>query len=249
VVGTWVIIRGLAFMGDALAHGILPGVAVAFLLDVNLVLGAAVAAVVMIGAISLVHRTTRLSEDTAIGLLFVGMLALGVIVISRSGSFAVDLVAILFGDVLGTTTGDLVLQAVAAGLVIGGVVLFYRPLMALSFNEEKAQALGLRPRLAHLVMMTLITVAVVASFQAVGALLVFGLLIAPPATAVLIASRVPVVMAVAAAIGSFEVIAGLLISFHFDTAAGATMSGLAVAVFFAVLIVRKLVEMNARSVG
>jgi ABC-type Mn2+/Zn2+ transport system permease subunit len=234
VVGTWVILRRLAFMGDALAHGVLPGIAVAFLLDVNLVIGAAVAAVVMIGAISTVHRLTRLSEDTAIGLLCVGMLALGVIIMSRSGS-AVDLVAVLFGDVLGTTGGDLVLQGVAAGIAIAGVVAFYRPLMVLCFNEEKAEALGLYPGWAHLVMMGLITLAVVSSFQAVGALLVFGLLVAPPATAVLVARRVPTVMAAAAVIGTIEVAGGLLISYHFDTAAGATMSGLAVAVFFLVL--------------
>jgi ABC-type Mn2+/Zn2+ transport system permease subunit len=235
VVGTWVILRGLAFMGDALAHGVLPGIAVAVLLGLNPVAGAVVAAVVMVGAISLVHRTTRLSEDTAIGLLFVGMLALGVIIISRSGSFAVDLVAILFGDVLGTTGGDLVLQGVAAALALGGGILLYRPLLVLCFNEQKAATLGLRPRFAHLVMMGLITLAVVSSFQAVGALLVFGLLIAPPATAVLLARRVPTVMAMAAGLGILEVVAGLLISYHFDTAAGATMSGLAVVVFFLVL--------------
>ncbi|MFH1331627.1 MAG: zinc ABC transporter permease AztB [Actinomycetota bacterium] len=235
VVGTWVILRGLAFMGDALAHGVLPGIAVALLLDLNPVAGATVAALIMVGAISLVHRTTRLSEDTAIGLLFVGMLALGVIIISRSGSFAVDLVTILFGDVLGTSGGDLVLQGVAAVLALGGVALFYRPLLVLCFNEQKAATLGLHPRLAHLVMMGLITLAVVSSFQAVGALLVFGLLIAPPATAVLLARRVPTVMVVAAALGVVEVAAGLLISYHLDTAAGATMSGLAVAVFFGVL--------------
>lgn len=235
LVGTWVILRGLAFMGDALAHGVLPGIAVALLLGIHPMLGAAVAAVVMVGAISLVHRTTRLTEDTGIGLLFVGMLALGVIVISRSGSFAVDLVAILFGDVLGTSWGDLVIQGVAAVIAVGGVVLFYRPLLVLSFNEQKAATLGLRPRLAHLVMMGLITVAVVASFPTVGALLVFGLLIAPPATAVLVARRVPTVMVTASVLGTVEVTAGLLISFHFDTAAGATMSGLAVGVFFVVL--------------
>ena len=127
------------------------------------------------------------------------------------------------------------LQAVAAALALGGGTLLYRPLLVLCFNEQKAATLGLRPRLAHLVMMGLITLAVVSSFQAVGALLVFGLLIAPPATAVLLARRVPTVMAVAAALGIFEVVAGLLISYHFDTAAGATMSGLAVAVFFLVL--------------
>jgi manganese/iron transport system permease protein len=222
-------------MGDALAHGVLPGIAVAVLLDLNPVIGAAVAAVVMVGAISLVHRTTRLTEDTAIGLLFVGMLALGVIIISRSGSFAVDLVAILFGDVLGTTWGGLVLQGAAAVVALGGVALFYRPLLVLCFNEQKAATLGLRPRLAHLLMMGLITLAVVSSFQAVGALLVFGLLVAPPATAVLVARRVPTVMVVAAGLGIVEVAGGLLISYHFDTAAGATMSGLAVAVFFLVL--------------
>jgi ABC-type Mn2+/Zn2+ transport system permease subunit len=235
VVGTWVILRGLAFMGDALAHGVLPGVAVALLLGFNPIVGAVVAAAIMVGAISLVHRTTRLSEDTAIGLLFVGMLALGVIIISRSGSFAVDLATMLFGDVLGTTGGDLVLQGVVAAVALIGVILFYRPLLVLCFNEQKAATLGLRPRAAHLVMMGLITLAVVASFQAVGALLVFGLLIAPPATAVLITRRVPSVMAVAAGLGIVEVTAGLLISYHLDTAAGATMSGLSVAVFFLLL--------------
>jgi manganese/iron transport system permease protein len=239
VAGTWVVLRRLAFMGDALAHGIIPGIAAALLIGIDPVIGALGAAVVMIGAIALIHRTTRLGEDTAIGLLFVGMLALGVIVISRSHSFAVDLVAVLFGDVLGVSVGDLWLQVGAAVLVVAGVVLFYRPLLALAFNEQKAEALGMRPRLANLVMLGLITVAVVSSFRAVGALLVFGLLVAPPATAILIARRVPVVMAVAMLLGFTEVAFGLVISFHADTATGATVSGLAVAVFFVVLAVTR----------
>ncbi len=242
VVGTWVVLRGLSFMGDALAHGVVPGIAIAFLLDLNLVVGAAAAAVVMIGAISIIHRTTTLTEDTAIGLLFVGMLALGVILISRSGSFAVDLVTILFGDVLGTTTTDIAVQAVAAALAIGGVIVFYRPLLVLAFNEEKAEVLGLNPRLTHFVMMSLITLAVVTSFQTVGTLLVFGLLIAPPATASLVARRVPSMMATATLFGVVAVVAGLVISFHFDTAAGATMSGLAVALFFVTLAGRQTAQ-------
>jgi manganese/iron transport system permease protein len=242
VVGTWVVLRGLAFMGDALAHGVIPGVAIAFLLDVHLVVGAAVAAVVMIGAISLIHRTATLTEDTAIGLLFVGMLALGVILISRSGSFAVDLVAILFGDVLGTTAADIVVQGIAAAVVVGGVILFYRPLLVLAFNEEKAEVLGLKPRLTHFVMMSLITIAVVTSFQTVGTLLVFGLMIAPPATASLVARRVPLMMVTAIIAGVVSVVAGLVVSFHFDTAAGATMSGLAVALFFVTLGGRSLLS-------
>ena len=240
VVGTWVVLRGLAFMGDALAHGVLPGIAIAFLLDVNLVLGAAAAAVVMIGAISFIHRTTSLSEDTSIGLLFVGMLALGVIIMSRAQSFAVDLVGILFGQFLGTTATDVLVQAGAAVVALAGVTVFYRPLLALSFNEDKAEVLGLHPGRAHLVMMALITLAVVTSFQTVGSLLVFGLLIAPPATAALLVRRVPTMMVTAAALGSIEVFAGLLISYHLDTSPGATISGLSVAVFFATLAVVRI---------
>ena len=249
-IGTWVVLRGLSFMGDALAHGVVPGVAIAFLLDVHLALGAAVAAIVMIGAISLIHRTASLTEDTAIGLLFVGMLALGVIVISRSGSFAVDLVAILFGDVLGTTTFDVVVQAIAAVITITGVAVFYRPLLVLAFNEEKAEVLGLNPALTHFVMMSLITLAVVTSFQTVGTLLVFGLLVAPPATASLVVRRVPLMMVTAAGFGAVAAVAGLVISFHFDTSAGATMSGLAVALFFVTLAAKgAAARMRRRAAG
>ena len=240
VVGTWVVVRGMAFIGDALAHGVLPGIAIAFLLDVNLILGAAAASVFMILFISLIHRTTKLTEDTAIGLLFVGMLALGVIIVSRSGSFAVDLVSILFGDVLGITMSDVVVQAVAAVIAVAGVVVFHRPLMALSFNEEKALLLGMRPGLTHLVMMGLVTLAVVTSFRTVGTLLVFGLLIAPPATAALVARRVPMMMLTSVSFGVAAVVLGLFLSFHLDVAAGATMSGLAVVLFFATLAVTRL---------
>jgi len=237
-VGTWVVTRRLAFMGDALAHGVVPGIALALLVGFDPSLGAAAAAVVMITAIWLIHRTTGLGEDTAIGLLFVGMLALGVVIISRSGSFTVDLVAVLFGDLLGVGSGDLVLQTVAAAVAVAGVALFHRPLLALSFNEKKAEALGMRPRLANLILLGLVTVAVVSSFRAVGALLVFGLLVGPPATAMLLVRRVPSVMILAVVVGGVEVVAGLLVSFHFDTAAGATIALLSVAAFFGVMIWR-----------
>ncbi len=240
IVGTWVVLRGLAFMGDALAHGVVPGIAVAFLLGVSPVIGAIGAALFMILAISLIHRTTKLSEDTAIGLLFVGMLALGVIIISRSGSFVVDVVSILFGDVLGIGYSDIWVAAATAALVLLVVAIFYRPLIALSFNEEKAEVLGMAPRWAHFVMLTLVTVAIVASFQTVGALLVFGLLVAPPASAALITRRVPAMMGVAAGIGMVSVFTGLLLSFHFDTAGGATMSFIAVLIFFLVLGARSI---------
>ena len=160
--------------------------------------------------------------------------------ISRSGSFAVDLVGILFGDVLGTTTSDIVIQGVAAMVIIAGVIAFYRPLLVLAFNKQKAEVLGLNPGLTHLGMMGLITLAVVTSFQTVGTLLVFGLLVAPPATANLVARRVPLMMATSALAGGFSVVGGLVVSYHYDTSAGATMSGMAVVLFFLTLAAKGL---------
>ena len=240
LIGTWVVIRGLTFMGDALAHGVLPGIAVAFILGVNLTLGAAGGALVMVAGIALVHRKARLREDAGIGLLFVGMLALGVILISRLPSFTSDLSAFLFGDALGIQDGDLLIEAVAAALTLAGVTVFYRPFLVLSFNEAKAQLLGLRPGLAHVAMLTLLTIAVISSFRAVGTLLVFGLLVAPPSAASLISRRVPQMMLTAVLLGMVAVGAGLLISWHAGTAAGATMAGVSVAIFFLVLTGREL---------
>ena len=236
VVGTWVVLRGLAFMGDALAHGVLPGIALAFLWGFDITLGALVSAAIMVAGINLVNRRARLSEDTGIGLLFVGMLALGVIVISRARTFTTDLTGFLFGNVLGVTAGDVRLQVGAAALAVGACVVLYRPFLALAFNDDKAALLGLRPRLANIVLLGLVAVAVVSSFRSVGTLLVFGLLIAPPATASLLVRRVPTMMVTASAIGVASVTGGLILSYHYDTAAGATMAGLAVLVFFVVLL-------------
>jgi ABC-type Mn2+/Zn2+ transport system permease subunit len=235
VVGTWVVIRGMTFLGDALVHGVVPGVALAVILDFNVLVGAAVAAVVMIGGINLVHRQTTFSEDTSIGLLFAGMLGLGVILISRTSTYTGSLTSILFGDALGVTSGDLAVLAIvaAAAVVLSG--LFYRPFLVLSFNEQKAQLLGLRPNVAHVVLLGLVTAAIVGSFQTVGALLVFGLLVGPPATAALLVRRVPAMMAAAALIGVASVAVGLVISYHAATSGSATMAVVPVALFFLVL--------------
>jgi ABC-type Mn2+/Zn2+ transport system permease subunit len=192
-----------------------------------------------------VHRRARLAEDTGIGLLFVGMLAAGVIVISREDAYAGDLTAFLFGDVLGVRTGHLVVQAVIGAVTTVAVVVLYRPFLALSFNRDKAAALGMRPGLAHVAMLTLLALAVVASFRAVGTLLVFGLLVAPPATATLLVRRLPWVMVAGMLLGSLAVVVGLAVSYHADTAAGATVAGIAVAQFFVALGGREL--LTARS--
>jgi ABC-type Mn2+/Zn2+ transport system permease subunit len=240
LVGTWVVLRGLSFMGDALAHGVTPGIAVAFALGFNLTVGAILAAIVMVAGIDLVHRRARLREDVGIGLLFVGMLALGVIIMSRLPSFTGDLADILFGDTLAIGRNDVIFQGVATGITLVLVLVFYRPFLVLAFNESKARMFGLRPGLANAVMLALLTASIVTAFRTVGTLLVFALIVAPPATASLLVRRVPTMMAAASLLGVLAVAGGLLISWHADTAAGATIAGLSVALFFVVLAGRSV---------
>lgn len=238
LVGTWVVIRGMSFLGDALVHGVIPGIALAILFGFNVMIGAIGAALLMMGGITLVHRQTTFSEDTSIGLLFVGMLGLGVILISRTDSYTGSLNEILFGDALGVTSGDIWLLAALLGLTLVSSVLLFRHFMALAFNEQKAQLLGLRPRLAHAALLGLITLAIVGAFQTVGTLLVFGLLVGPPATAALLVRRVPAMMATAAAIGVLSVVVGLTVSYHANTSGSATMAVTPIVLFFLILAVR-----------
>lgn len=240
LVGTWVVLRGLAFLGDALAHGVIPGIALAVLWGFSPVVGALGAALVMSGAVTLVSSRSAVREDTGIGLLFVGMLSLGVIIVSRSESFTTDVTSLLFGDVLGVTADDIRGQAVAAAVVLVVIVLGHRPFLALTFNRDKAATLGMRPGLAQAALLAVLAVSIVASFQAIGTLLVFGLLVGPPATASLLVRRVPLMMVVSVAAGAVAVVVGLLVSYHHGTAGGATIAGVSVALFFVVLLVVEL---------
>jgi ABC-type Mn2+/Zn2+ transport system permease subunit len=235
-VGTWVVLRGMSFFGDALAHGVLPGIAVAFILGGNTTVGALVAAAVMVAGINVVRSHSPLPEDTGIGLLFVGMLALTVVLLSgQQAAYAGDLSRFLFGSVTGVDGADLVRQGIAAGITVVGVVVLHRALLVSTFDETQARLLGLRPRATHLALLALVAVAIVSAFEAVGSLLVFAFLVAPPATAALLVRRVPLIMATAVVLGSACCLVGLLISYHHDTAAGATMSLTSVLLFFAAL--------------
>jgi ABC-type Mn2+/Zn2+ transport system permease subunit len=247
LIGTWVVLRGMSFMGDALAHGVLPGIAVAYITGGNLLLGGAISAAFMIGGVTLASARSRLGEDVSIGLLFVGMLAAGVAIISKGGSYAGDLTTILFGEPLGVRPDDVRIAAVAAAVTLVITVLLYRPFLVLSFSRAKAQTLGLRPGLTHLVMLALIAGVVITSFRTVGTLLVFALLVAPPATAALVSRRVPVMMAVAVLVGSVAVVLGLVVSFHAATATGPTIAGLAVVNFFLVLAAVEVRDRLARA--
>lgn len=239
-VGTWLVLRGMSFFGDAFVHGIIPGIAVAVVFDVNPLIGAAVAALVMVAAIELVQRKTVLGEDTSIGLLFVGMLALGVVIISQLDSYSGSLTSILFGDALGVTWSGIVGQAVLLAVVVTVTVVLYRPLLALSLNRDKAELLGMRPGLAHAALLVLIALAVIGSYQSVGTLLVFGLLVGPPATASLLSRTVTQMIVVAALIGVLSVWLGLTISYHFGTAASATMALVPIVAFFIVLALKNI---------
>jgi manganese/iron transport system permease protein len=199
----------------------------------------------MVLAIEVVHRQTALSEDTSIGLLFVGMLALGVVIISRLDTYSGSLTSILFGDALGVTAGDLVGQAILAAIVIGVALALYRPLLALSFNAEKAELLGMKPKRAHAALMVLIAAAVIGSYQSVGTLLVFGLLVGPPAAASLLARTVPRMMLYATVIALFSVWLGLTLSYHLGTAGSATMALVPIVIFFIVLAVTRLAPRRA----
>jgi ABC-type Mn2+/Zn2+ transport system permease subunit len=239
-VGTWLVLRGMSFFGDAFVHGVVPGVAAALVLGQSPILGAALAAVVMVVAIEWVQRRTPLGVDTSIGLLFVGMLALGVVILSRLDSYAGSLTSILFGDALGVSWLDIESQLVVLTIVIGASLVLYRPLVALSLNRDKAQLLGMKPERTHIALLALIALAIIGSYQSVGTLLVLGLLIGPPAVASLLVRTIPRLMITAGIIGVLSVWAGLTLSYYLGTAGSATMALVPVVLFFIVMAIREL---------
>jgi len=240
ITGTWVVIRGMAFLGEAMAHGMLPGVATATLLGFPVIIGAAVSAIAMTIGVGVVGRRGKLSHDTSIGLLFVAMLAIGVMIVSHSRSFAVDLTAVLFGDVLAIRETDLVGLLVALMVTLTVALALHRPFVALAFDPRVAATMRLAPRLAHVALVGLVTLAVVASYNAVGSLLVVSLLLAPAVAAGHWTQRIPTTMALAAVVGTLAIALGLLVSWHAGTAAGASIAASSIAVALVSAAVRSL---------
>jgi ABC-type Mn2+/Zn2+ transport system permease subunit len=223
VVGCFVVLRSMAFLGDAMAHSVLPGVAVAYLVGGNLTVGALVAAVLVALGISFFSRKGAIREDTAIGILFSSALALGIALISTIRSYAVDLSHILFGNVLGVSPSDLVW---IAGLGIAVLVVFllaYRPFLVLSFDPVLAETLRLPVDLLRTVLLVLVSVTIVVSLQVVGIALVAAMLITPAATAYLLTRRLPTMLAVSALLGAFSGLIGLYASYYLNIASGAAV--------------------------
>ncbi|RPI32862.1 MAG: metal ABC transporter permease [Chloroflexota bacterium] len=226
-VGTYVVLRGMAFFGDALAHAILPGVAVGYLIGGGAReplfwwgLLAAVASSLGIGAIS---RGTKIKEDTAIGVVFAGMFALGIAMISTVRSYTVDLAHFLFGDVLGVSGGDLWLIAGFGSAIVLVTLIFYKEFLVLSFDPLLASTLRLPARLLEYLLLILIALTIVVSLQTVGVALMVAMLITPAASAFLLTRRLPVMMGLAALIASLSGLIGLYLSYYASVASGAAI--------------------------
>lgn len=234
VIGCYVVLRGMAFMGDALAHAILPGIAIAYLLHGSLLLGGLIAAIIVALGIGFFSRQGELKEDTAIGILFAAALALGVALISTIRTYATDLTHILFGNVLGVSPSDLWLTAGMSGGVLVAIFLFYKELLVISFDPVLAATLRLPAELLRNFLLVLLALTVVVSLKTVGVGLVAAMLVTPGATAYLLTRRLPAMMAVAAVIGAISGITGMYLSFYANIASGAAVVLTASAIFLLV---------------
>ncbi|MCF2970241.1 metal ABC transporter permease [Synechococcus sp. Nb3U1] len=236
VLGCYVVLRGMAYLGDALAHAILPGVAIAYLMGGNLTLGALIAAGLVSGGIGFLSRSGQIREDTAIGILFAASLALGVALISSIKTYAQDLTHILFGNVLGVSNSDLLLMAGLSVGVLGLILMLYRQFLLVSFDPVFAATQGIRAELFRQLLLLMLAVTVVVSLQVVGVGLVTAMLVTPGATAYLLTRRLPAMMALAALIGAGGNVLGLYLSYYIDIASGAAMVLTVASIFLLVFL-------------
>ena len=240
VVGTYIVLRGMAFFGDALAHTILPGIAIGYLITGGArdtlfwwALGTAVIAALGIGAIS---KQTKIKEDTAIGIIFAGMFALGIALISTVRSYAVDLSHFLFGDVLGVSTQSLWLIIIFGAIILFTIAAFYKEFLTISFDPILAATLRLPVNLLNNLLLVLIAVTVAVSLQTVGVALMVAMLVTPAATAYLLTQRLPVMMALAAFFAGLAGVAGLYLSYYLSIASGAAIVLTATTFFLAAFL-------------
>ena len=248
VIGTWVVLRGLAFLGDALAHGVLPGIAIAWVIGIDTSIGAIIAALAMVGGVAVIKQGSPLPDDVSIGVLFVGFLALAVVIMS-AGAATGDLTRFLFGSINAVDRTDLARLGIVTAVVLTAVAIGHRALLVSTFDPLQARLGGLHPRATHLLLLALVALAIVASFETVGSLLVFAFLIAPPATASLLARRVVSIMALAVLLGCGASLVGLLVSYHHRAAAGGSMALTNVVVFMVALIARRFVGATSEQPG
>ncbi len=231
VIGCYIVLRSMAFLGDALAHAILPGVAVAYLVGANLLVGALLAGVLVAVGISFVSRAGTIREDTAIGIFFAAALALGVVLISTMSTYAVDLTHVLFGNVLGVTASDLWVSGGLALAILTAIVLLYRRLLVMSFDPILGETLGLNTNGLRTGLFLMIAATIVVALRTVGVALVTAMLVTPPAAAYLLTRRLPLMMAVSALIGAVAAVGGLYASYYLSIAPSGAMVLVATVIF------------------
>jgi len=236
VLSCFLLVKRWALLGDAISHAVLPGVAFAYLLNLPFFFGAVVTGVLTALGISAVERHTRIKEDSAMGILFTGAFALGFVLISRIRSRAVDLFHILFGNVLGVSDADLLLTAITGAAVLAVVLLLYKELVLWTFDPMAAAAMGLPVGGLHYTLMLLLSVAIVASLQTVGIVLVVAMLITPGAVAYLLVDRMSRMIPLAVGVGIISALSGLYLSYHLNVASGPTMVLVATALFLLTML-------------
>ena len=234
VIGCFVVLRGMAFVGDAFAHAVFPGVVIAFLLGGSIFIGALLAAVVVSLLIGWLSQTERLREDTAIGVMFAGAFALGIALISTTSSYTRDLTSFLLGNILGVSRSDLLLTAAIGAGVLAVLAIFRREIVLITFDRTLAASLGVHVWRYDQLFLVLLALAIVTALQTVGNILVLAMLVTPAATARLLADRLPRMLALAAAVGALSGVGGLYLSYYRNVASGAAVVLVATAVFFVV---------------
>ncbi len=236
VVGAFVVVRGMAFIGDALAHASFAGVAAAVAFGFSIYLGAIVAAVATALGIAFISQRSRLRFDTTIGVLFVGAFALGIVIISRQENYTADLFSFVFGNVLGVSWGDLQLMALVGAIVIALVAAFYKELLFTAYDPIVAAATGVPTRLMEYGLLTLIALSTVVALQAVGIVLVIAMLVTPAATASLLVRRLHYVMFLGVAVATASAVIGLYVSYYAEVASGASIVLVATGFFVTALL-------------
>ena len=235
VIGSFIIMRGMALMGDAISHAVLPGVAISYMLGINYFYGAVLFGVITAVGIGVVSQNSRIKNDSAIGIVFTAFFALGVILISKAQT-ATDLTQILFGNVLSVRSSDMTMTIIIGVIILLTVILFYKELLVSTFDETMAAAYGLPTKWIHYGIMVLLTMATVASLQTVGVVLVVAMLITPAATAYLLTNRYWMMIILAALFGSISSIIGLFISFNYNLSSGAVIVLAATSIFILAFI-------------
>ncbi|WP_318614358.1 metal ABC transporter permease [Sporosarcina sp. YIM B06819] len=235
VVGCFIILRGMALMGDAISHAVLPGVAISFMLGINIFFGAVTTGILTAIGIGFINQNSRIKNDSSIGIMFTAAFAVGIILITVLKS-STDLYHILFGNVLAVRPSDMWITLIVGIIVLVSVFLFYKELLVSSFDPIMSQAYGLPNKLIHYFLMVLLTLVTVASLQTVGIILVVAMLITPASTAYLLTDRLSTMIFLSALCGTISAVIGLYLSFTYNLASGATIVLVATALFFAAFI-------------